>query len=368
MFDYLGINTRIQYGTIKIPGWDLTTDNLFYNINKAENYYHDNPTYNFDNDILKSLLSSFYIPTSIDPNAAYHYIRADGLFSTTTFGITSAISKGRMHKGFFYGQGTNELVMAYTSELNISLLHNNWKTLQPIRVLRHEFDSLSYININGKNNYSDAPSFAVIGIDITKLYMMYYYWQKAEKAKSLLEGGTERNVGHFIAMYVLPNMIESHNDVVIINKYYNRVKGLPDVSNVRHTPQFFTINVKKVLDEQITNHLKRMSTSKWPIVQIGQNTMLTNNKSIIEHMEFASDLINYQNKWLWFLSNFKPMIYLLSVGGSETVINKNKFVINTFIRELDRMINDGSFSISPLVPIKELLVKELAELKKLCKY
>jgi hypothetical protein len=85
-------------------------------------------------------------------------------------------------------------------------------------------------------------------------------------------------------------------------------------------------------------------------------------------MEFASDLINYQNKWLWFLSNFKPMIYLLSVGGSETVINKNKFVINTFIRELDRMINDGSFSISPLVPIKELLVKELAELKKLCKY
>lgn len=281
------------------------------------------------NHILVRLILSMNIPLSYDASQYFGLANQRALYVANSLGMTSSISKGRLHHGLFY-HGCPEILIAYTDEERPSELENAWRDLQPVKPLDHPLSNMGYTIPDGVERNTET-GLAVIAINIPELMMQYRGFRLDQIAKA--SNGSEESLGphHFVYRYVLTNMLKRQTDLVIFNRLYNLYTGTPMGECVRKHP-FFISDYRDLLDKQLGEILARVEKLKLPY----QNVVEQIPRIFTDRPFSVPDMAETRQVW-WalFLSRFKITDFLWSVCGPEgrslngTLINQLKLDVKS---------------------------------------
>lgn len=174
------------------------------------------PSTHFLNQIL-GFYGSQYQSSAFE---AFRYVRGSYLNLCQTLKITSPASIGRAFDGVFYGPGIKEVIIARSHMLDYDKVSADWRSIKPIKVLLHPFTNMRFNLPDGVNNTNEG-GLAVFELDIPALILKYRAFRIYER--SLIDGDypdyVHKTPFQFIHMHVLPSMLESHVDQVMVNRF-----------------------------------------------------------------------------------------------------------------------------------------------------
>jgi hypothetical protein len=131
--------------------------------------------------------------------------------------IGGAIHSAKLaRKGWFYGY--EEVLLSVELDRTSN---KPWYELEPLKVFSHGRTDITYTLLNGVPN-TNEESFSVIGIDAAMLMYMFICWRQYQLK---VYPDNPQTTGQFIANWVLPNMIRSHNDVAWLNRLSRILEG-----------------------------------------------------------------------------------------------------------------------------------------------
>jgi hypothetical protein len=137
MFDLFYIPQTGEKALIAAGPWNAARNALQENSSKVVSYYQTYPQVISSSHFLIKLIYAMNISKSLPIERFYDYCRQYTYSVSQTMGLTSAISRGNLLDGVFYGPGSTEVIIANDEYFDLELSHQNWKTLQPVRVLYH---------------------------------------------------------------------------------------------------------------------------------------------------------------------------------------------------------------------------------------
>ena len=215
MYD-LFTNTRKLYsGLIS----DFVLNNIsrrtIEDVDRVIQYYRDGSFSTRNDHILARLINTIGTPLSYDLDYYYEVTIARSLYAANSLKLTSSISAGQWHVGNFY-YNCPEIVIAYNGNDNPHELAKNWKELQPVKVLEAPVSNMRYLLPDGNNNSSER-GLVVIGVDLAMLMVQYKCFMDIQAERSFSGEDSVLTTKHFVAKYVLPNMVKSQTDIALFN-------------------------------------------------------------------------------------------------------------------------------------------------------
>jgi hypothetical protein len=251
------------------------------------------------------------------------------------FRLTSPIEKGKLHNNVFYGENSKEIIISGESDWEVSDVIENWKDYAAVTVLRCPVDDLNLLlPKNQYDFYSDELS--VFFIDIRLLALQYKLWSNKNTD---MESGDQP--GKFIGQIVLPNMVLSQTDYVLINRLRNLFLGLDnDTAPAKHP--FPVVDYSNRLDRVLYTSLKRIKDKR-----MRYEEMLENIPAISDtDMEIALKIPRLPNtkqiRWAVFLSRLDIMDLLIDIGG-EDALKINRHLINSLQINIKMLKRDNIF-------------------------
>lgn len=216
-----------EYGVLRLTEWSQYRDALRRNLATLIQFYN-NTSYTVAPDhLLVKILQSIALGQNMTTERYYANLTPLALTLASPFNLTSPINTGRVFNGVFYGRGNQEVIVAVDEYFDPIKAEKNWKSLTPVRVLRHPFTDLM-LNIPNGQTRSMEQGICVITVNIPMLAMQYREFCQEEKLR--VESGAtdaQRNVMQYVAMYALPGMLFSHLDHALFNRINHLWNNLP---------------------------------------------------------------------------------------------------------------------------------------------
>lgn len=317
-------------GSIQLPRFHDVEKAVVRDIEKITDYYRYGSFAVKTNHLLVRLILSMNIPLSYDASQYYNLASQRALYVATSLGMTSSISKGKLHPGLFY-HGCDEILIAYTDVERPFNMEAYWKELSPVKVLDHPLSNMGYTIPDGLERNTET-GMAVIAIDIPELMMQYRGFRLEQRTKS--EEGSEESLGvhHFVYRYVLTSMLKSQTDLVIFNRLYNLYDGAPMGACIKKHP-FHITDYTELLDRQLEEVSQRLEKLALPYQNVVEQIPHIFNDRPFAVPDMAE---TRQVWWALFLSRYKVIDYLWSICGPKgrslngTLINQLKLDVRSF--------------------------------------
>lgn len=324
------LESQSNTGSIELRQWNYAKDGLLQNVEKIEQYYQDYPIPVNGSHLLARLILSISVSRKLSFDRYLANCSALAMSTAQTLRMTSALSKGQLWDGVFYGAGTKEIILAHDTLFPIFEAHENWKTLRPVTVLLHNQSNTSMLLPDGRVNSTDK-GVAIVAVNIPMLMAMYYRFNEEQDIVER-NGGTRRTLYQFISSYALTGMLRTHLDQAYFNQLYNKVSGVPNTQAIRKH-SFFLTDYSPALDAittQQTEYLKNMEKRFSGVMHAA-------------HMPFSGDLwelskmpiipSTLQVYWALTLSRIKVIAFLCLVQKDYERINKKELsTIRTLMR------------------------------------
>lgn len=353
MFNLFDLGAPILEPNVKQAQWRYIRDGLRRNVEQVVNYYRTNPTAVAGDHFLVRLLQSVSVPKSLDIERYYENVSIVAPHLSSMLGMTSAVYKGTLFDGIFYGRGSKEILVCNSNDLDLRYVPTRWMDMTPIRVLSCPITSLGLDIPDGRGFIPSTGSLlervSVIEIDIPALAVMYREWRRNEWLIGLDRGyeESERTLQMFLRMYVLPNMLFSQLDQVIFNRGYGLLFDLP-LENNRNSHPFYMPNYTSKVDVML------MELNQW--LENGprsfQNLLRSYPAVYTDNMYDAMVLPDYpptrQIIWAMLVARLKVFKFLVGVTNEPSRI-KNGTVLNRLFREI-RMLR-GARIIDQVLPM-----------------
>jgi hypothetical protein len=249
--------------------------------------------------------------------------------------MTSDVNFGKIHDGIFYGEKVKEIILYVENYFSPFTVSKNWKDLRPVTVLDHPISDLNLLLPNGKVN-STAEGLAVIAVDIPLLLTQYRFFLMEQQYN------TESVLGanHFVYKYVLPNMLHSHIDLVILNRLMNLFYGAPMSTNL-FKYQFPIVDYSQAVDRELKRTLGRLKNSRTQYFGYIQNMLSISNPSMTDSLNMPDLAKTRQVWWAMFLTRLKVMKFLIDVGG-DSGVRTNGYYIGKIKLDIKRLTNAKS--------------------------
>lgn len=317
-------------GSIQLPRFHDVEKATIRDIEKITDYYRYGSFAVKTNHILVRLILSMNLPLSYDASQYYGLATQRALYVATSLGMTSSISKGRLHPGLFY-YGCPEILIAYTDLERPFAMETYWKELSPVKVLNHPLSNMGYTIPDGVERNTET-GLVSIAIDIPELMMQYRGFRLEQRVRA--EEGSDESLGihHFVYRYVLTSMLKSQTDLTIFNRLYNLYDGAPMGECIKRHP-FHITDYRDLLDRQLEEVSQRLSKLALPY-----GNVLEQIPRIYSDRPFSvPDMAETRQVW-WalFLSRYKVIDYLWSICGEKgrslngTLINQLKLDVKSF--------------------------------------
>lgn len=342
----------------KPPGFNYIARIYNREIQTIVNYYNSRAFYLNNTNILVRILNSFTVPIESSIDRYVEMATTRGPYIAKHFGITSEINFGKIHEGTFYGDKVKEIYLYNENYFSPFTIGKDWQSLRPVTVLDHPISDLKLLLPNGKVN-STAEGTATIAIDIPMLLTQYRYFllEQQYNSESVL------GANHFVYKYVLPNMLYSHIDIVLMNRLMNLYYGAPMSTNLYKYP-FPIVDYSSAVDKDLKRVLNRLKNSRTPYFGYLQNIVSIGNPSMVESLKMPDLAKTRQVWWAMFLTRLKVMKFLIDVGGSNGV-HTNGYFIGKLKLDIKRLTNERIFEtmlpMDMLYEVKETL-EELGQL------
>lgn len=345
------------------PLWMYLKPNLQRNVDTVVDYYRRSPFAVKSQHFLVRLLHAITVPKSQEITRYYDNVQGCALGVAQTLGMTSAISKGHLFDGVFYGTGNKEILIATDIEFDPVEADENWKNLAPIRVLRHPRSDLNFNIPNGINSGIE-DGIVVVSINIPLLAIQYRGFRLEEYKKSLSGENSQKSMIQFLHMYPLTNMVPSHADYCLFNRvvklYENRPLGC---SKVKHP--FYLIDYHKELNKFQRMTLENLLKSSKGFYDTLRSIPAISETNMVDVLKLPAIAKTRQVTWALTISRLPALDFLFSMA-KVTGTAKNKTEINAVLRRLKEQRSDNlmrsmlSEDISLLMDIERELI-ELTE-------
>lgn len=314
------------------PTWEYVQAGLSRNLNTLLKYYTVRPYSVKSNHILARLLNSLGAPMG-NLERFYNIVDAKALNLGMSFKFTSAIHRGMLHDGIFYGPGCKEIIIATNDAFSPYKVTRNWKEAQAVKVLLHPRSDLDLHLPTGRTTGVEK-GLAVIAVNIPMLAVQFRAFLKEQVAKQESIGNSPLRVGQFIHMYVLPNMMPSHLDGVLFNRSFNLLKGAPmGQATVNH--HYTWIDYASKCDRALGYFIDRCRSADTNYEVMMDSFPMINVPNLREYARLPEQAPTRQLAWAEVLARLKVVDWLSSISpraGEQKDAADNNYFIKEFIR------------------------------------
>ena len=217
MYKLFNVASNVEAQIHTPPVWNNIKKLLNHNLDRVIRYYRQSPMAVKSSHLLVRLLHSIAVPKSQHIIRYYSNVSDIALEVAMSMGITSSLYKGRVFNGIFYGEGSQEIIIAHDTPFDYLDIEDNWENLEPIKVVRHSRSDLG-MNIPDGTVTGNNDGVAVIMINVVMLALQYRAFREQEARFRLMNGINERSIYQFVHMYPLTNMIRSQTDCALFNR------------------------------------------------------------------------------------------------------------------------------------------------------
>ncbi len=315
MYEIFNENKYIKQGLDRWPQFELIRRTYLRELYKLQEYYHNRVYAVKSNHLLAYILADLDVPMSYSDDRYVEVCRARADITSRATFLTSDTHYGKLHNGVFYGPGTTEIIYSVDEYFDTSIVRNNWKDVIAVRPLLHPRSDLRLMLPNGKKSGNET-GLAAISINIPMLALQYKYFSldqyaNKEKRDSLL------GVTHFIHMYVLPNMMGYHLDIVIFNRLMNLFYGKPmGVSFFKHA--FNIIDYSSKIDYVLKKELEVLKTTPLLDISMINETPAIYSSSMISALHMPDITPTRQSWWSLLLSRLSIMKFIIDIGATAS--------------------------------------------------
>ena len=323
MHNFFNLVSSGSSGIQRFQDWQYCRDGLKKNLGNVIRFYRQNPMAVKSDHLLVSLLQSITIPQSQNLERYYDNVDSLSLNLSMAFKLTSAIYKGRLFNGIFYGSGNDEILIANNDGFDIVEANRNWKNVCAVKVLRHSLSDLG-LNIPDGNNTGSETGIAVISINIPMLAVQYRAFRNNEILIAEQTMDSQRSIMQFIHMFVLPNMLFSHLDQAIFNRINNLQKGAP-LGESKKSHSFYLPDYSKKMNqtqEFILDYFNNTSKDFTSVLK----TVPAVTKNDMEEVMLMEDIApTRQVAWALTVSRLPALSFLFKVsiaGRNQSTVNQ----------------------------------------------
>lgn len=345
-----------------VPLYDYHVSRMNTELEKIKNFYRTNLFAVDNNHMLVKILTDFLSFMNYTPEGLYRYIKQDIYRFEQAYGLTSSfVNNGISKEGTFYNKHNLEVWLSVNYEIDVLKCYQNYKELKPIRVVQHDFTDLTMPIPNGKNPVN-KPGLVVITIDLALLALQFKAWY--DKEKYVRETNTDTPLHNFIYRYPLTNMISTHTDVAIFNRFYNLLKGIENQQpNTYHS--FLVYNHGPSVDlshKQLIDIFKRRPSD---YISYLQSIPSLEYGNFYRSVTFPDMAPTRQVKWALVLSKLKQIEVCLAIDDLNENYTINLGIRQDILRELRILMNEKAliYNLPPgYVQRFEIIIAKLSKL------
>lgn len=326
-------------GSITVPAqFEWLQSSYQAEISKIKQYYRTR-VYTLPNQhILVRALTTALVPMEYDAGRYAEVASARSPYVSKYFKFTSTIEPGHVQQNSFYGGNIDEYILSIEDYVNPFDTPTSWFSEPCVKVIEHPVSDLSLTLPTG-SDYSDASGTSVISIDLPRLLLQYRAFFLEQERR--IQHGSEQRLGipHFIHMYILPQLLDTHLDWVWLNRLMARFYGAPNSVAMKKLP-FAVLDYHDKIDAMADQVIKRLKNSKMWYTHSLQNIPSFYKTNMLEALQMPDIALTSHVWWLLFMSRLTVMRFLIDIGGKEG-LRSNRGYINQLQIHLKRLISSG---------------------------
>lgn len=314
----LNMETGMNQGILNAPWWSYVKDGLKNNLDQVISYYRRFPTAVNSSHFLAKLITTLGTHRDDDYLRFLTTIKGRSLSVAMSHQMTSSLSKGITFDGIFYGKGSTEIIIGTNEDFDIFEARDNWRNLEPVKILRHPKSDLSLLPINGEA-YNGEEGISVISINLTMLAIQYREFRLLEDKIAEEYGESPRSMEQFIHAYPLTNALRSHLDQCLFNRMYNLLINKP-MGYCNKTHPFYLTDYSSKLDLIYSDLLKRIN-SPMKFDTILRQIPLVSNDSLKELSVLPECAPTRQVVWGLVCSRLQILDFLVRTNSNVRIQN-----------------------------------------------
>lgn len=308
-----------------------------FNYDAIVDYYESRNFSVKNTNILSRLVELFPYYTNFDSYRYVEYISDRLMHLAQHFRFTSSISKGLAHPGYFFGQGSEEIIIAVENPFDANAFAKNWKNEKAVSVLRHQRNDLSLLLPLGKEDGSKVGLSSIV-VDVPKLAIQYREFIR-EQNRHIETGGIVLTKNHFVMKYVLPKLMDDCIDHsflnMIMDSFYGNEVVTPDFKH-----RFKLFHPETQVKRYVEQTLKVITGKNVDYVNILRNIKLMTREDASVLLAIPDMSFTTQVKWGVFLSRIDHLIFLYDLEKSRS---SNKHYLNDWSRLAKRIMSEGVY-------------------------
>lgn len=338
MYSLFNIRAEVNSRVSNPPNWNTIRTGLRQNLSRVISYYRRNPMAVESDHILVRLLQTIAIPKSLEITRYLDNVQSLATEVAMAMQFTNPASYGKVFDGDFYGKGSTEIILAHSTSFDLAEAHRNWENVAAVKVYRHAKSDLMLNIPNGKAT-SDETGIAVLAVNIPLLAIQYRAFRLAENEWAKMYGDSPRSIMQFVHMYVLPNMLFSHLDVAVFNRY-NRLLHAEKCGQSKLKHSFHIVDYVDRMDHLQLSVLNQLSISDQSFSSIMQNIQLVTKEDLQDLMQLPKVVGTRQVTGAMTIACLDALDF---VSSATDLTRTNMSEVNKLIRTIRGYRNNGIF-------------------------
>ena len=329
-------------GVTTLPNWNNARQNLYTEINKLVRYFRAAREWVPNTNPLVKLLKADNTPLYSNADYTLETARNRWLTDAETFGFNTPDRKANyMPDNVAYPSNVKEYIamddsIPYGEEIKL-----RWQQLEPIKVLDHPYNDLNLSIPNGKfTGDSNGGQSVFLSINIPMLVLQYRLWQKYEAVKA---GIDPDNPAVFLVRYPLLNLINSHMDIVLKNRFisfYNNDEPAP--FKVIRQGGVVVNNTANFVDRSLRECVKLISSRDLTFGELNQQIPQLSMTCVSDTLVLPDMSYTRPLRWVYDASRVNWFCFLIQYNQDRNM-SKNINSIDYMRRRIRIMLTDKEF-------------------------
>lgn len=334
---------------VVLPMYDYIISRMKEQHNRVKSFYRENVFAVDNSHILVKVLTEMNRYMELTPDQVVHQVEANTSALERAFSFNSpVVDGGYRNDGSLYNRHVPEVWISVDHDFDVDRCVANWRELQPIRCLNHEFTDLTMGIPNGKY-INDNNAIVVVAVDLPMLALQYKCW--TDEVRFNPETGLYRPLHEFIYQYPLTALTATQTDIAIFNRLHNTLKGVKNnTSRDRHS--FLVVDYALRIDdlnERLLDTFKRRPLD-WKAI-LNSIPSITYG-SYYRSTSYPDMAATRQVKWALVMARLKMVEFLLDLDDiTKTNAAINLEMRDIISRELRATLSDKSMQLFPSAEI-----------------
>lgn len=337
-------NLKNKYPTVKPGVLDFVARSYMRDMNRVINYYRHRVKATLSNHLLCKIINVATSSLELPLEKYMQITEARAPYISKLFRLTSSIDYGRIHYGVFQDEDIPNILLSVEEYFDIFddyMADDKWMKLTPVKCIGHEDSSMSlHLPDGDRHTTTSGASFYTIDIPL----LMFQYRCFLLHRQKVNDSGNSSVIGipHFVHMYVLPNIIKSYVNIMMINRFCNLITGRPMDDRITRLP-FLVIDYRQELDKAYSQIIKMTSHRKMEYEAYLRDIPTLPGSDGQSALQLPKMFVTRQCNWIFMISRLSIIKVLMKWGGDEAQ-HLNSVLLNTFRLKLKHMLIGNELS------------------------